>query len=171
MKVALVILRGDARRGGAERYVADLAAALAGRGIEAAVLCGDGAETGAGHVPLGLRGVTRLAKYRNFLDAVDNHLAGHSYDLVHAMLPVRRCDLYHPHAGLAVAQRDRGAGARAAIGKLAHRLNRKRAAFAKVERTLVDNPAGPVVLCLSKYVQASVRAAYCLSSASVSEWM
>src|SRR3954466_1378937 len=52
-------------------------------------------------VELGERGVTRLGRYRRFLEDLDRHLDATAYDVVHAMLPVRRCDVYHPHAGVA----------------------------------------------------------------------
>ena len=41
MKIALVILHADPKRGGAERYTADIAGALLGRGHEVSVLAGD----------------------------------------------------------------------------------------------------------------------------------
>ncbi|CAA9371559.1 MAG: hypothetical protein AVDCRST_MAG64-163, partial [uncultured Phycisphaerae bacterium] len=41
MKVALVILHADPARGGAERYTADLAAALGKRGHDVTVLSSD----------------------------------------------------------------------------------------------------------------------------------
>ncbi len=54
-----------------------------------------------GTIYLNTPGLTRLARYNRFLDRLDVHLAVNSYDMVHAMLPVRRCDVYHPHAGIA----------------------------------------------------------------------
>ena len=41
MDVALVILRSDPHRGGAERYTADLTTALAGRGHSVTVVSAD----------------------------------------------------------------------------------------------------------------------------------
>src|SRR5687768_382449 len=103
MKIALVILHADPARGGAERYTIDLAAALARRGHAVSLLATTFATppNGAVTVNLDAGGVTRLGKYRRFLAALDEHLAQSAYDVVHAMLPVRRCDVYHPHAGVA----------------------------------------------------------------------
>ena len=57
------------------------------------------------------------------------HLRGRKYGVVHAMLPVRRCDLYHPHAGIAAEAVEtvtrKHAGPLRETGPLANRLNRK----------------------------------------------
>jgi UDP-glucose:(heptosyl)LPS alpha-1,3-glucosyltransferase len=85
------------------------------------------------------------------------------------MLPVRSCDVYHPHAGLAAegvasghAKYDPGLKRLLAAG--ANRLNRKRRMFARVERDLLERAdgegGGPVVLCLSEYVKGTVRRHY-----------
>src|SRR6266436_3812578 len=91
-------------RGGAERYTADIAAALARRGHAVSVLASDFPVnySSVERVVLKSGGITRVGQYQRFLDSLDEHLAGNSYDIVHAMLPVRQCDLYHPHAGIAV---------------------------------------------------------------------
>jgi UDP-glucose:(heptosyl)LPS alpha-1,3-glucosyltransferase len=178
LKIALVILHADPARGGAERYTFDLAQALAGAGHEVALVASTFGPkpVGVNCVDVGERGLTRLMKYRNFLTAVDFHVDGHlsGYDVIHAMLPVRRCDVYHPHAGLAVEAVESGHLKHASLLKrslanAANQLNRKRNAFAWVERELlkerrVDAFSGvqssPVVLCLSDYVKQTVRRHY-----------
>lgn len=178
MKIALVILHADPRRGGAERYTFDLAAGLAGRGHEMRLLASTFGSKPAGVtcVELGERGLTRLAKYRHFLDAVDFEVDGRyaDTDVIHAMLPVRRCDVYHPHAGLAVDAVESGHLKHAGLvkqwlAKAGNRVNWKRNAFAQVERALlgetrVDHARGasssPVVLCLSDYVKETLRRHY-----------
>lgn len=169
MKVALVILHADPARGGAERYTVDLAHALVARGHDVSVLATTFAavDPAVRRVRLDAAAPTRLGKYLRFLDALDAHLDGASgaYDVVHAMLPVRRCDVYHPHAGVAAEAVARGHAKHAdpirrALAKLANRLNRKRRQFAAVERALLTGSSPPVVLCLSAYVKRSVRAHY-----------
>src|SRR4051812_40347719 len=189
MKIALVILHADPKRGGAERYTADIAEALAGRGHEVSVLAADfpddylhgdvgfASRTGSRSEPytaspvrqvgLPAAGISRLQQYRCFLDSLDQHLAENSYDVVHAMLPVRRCDVYHPHAGLAAEAVATGhakypLGIKRVLAAIANRVNRKRLAFARVERELLSRPDGPVVLCLSEYVKDAVRRRYAL---------
>ena len=95
MKIALVILHADPARGGAERYTVDLAAALARRGHAVRVLAASFADEVPApmRVPIGARAVTRSKRYVRFIAAVDAHVERAGYDIVHAMLPVRRCDV------------------------------------------------------------------------------
>jgi len=95
-------------------------------------------------------GITRVGQYQRFLDSLDEHLAGNSYDIVHAMLPVRQCDLYHPHAGIAV---EAGTGLKTVF-------NPRRVEMARVERELLTRANPPVVLILSDYVKQFVTKHY-----------
>ncbi len=139
MRIALASFSCDPARGGAERYAVDLAQALRGRGHAADLLAAEG--PGAN---LPADGLTRAGKYLSYLQALQAHLSKEKYDVVHAMLPVRECDLYHPHAGSAIA---------AYQTRRLNRFNRKRRLYAQVERKLLNDPAGPQVLCLSDYIQ------------------
>lgn len=154
MKIALVILNADPSRGGAERYTVDLATALAKRGHEVSLL----ASSFAGEIP-GVRNAlmeapaaTRAKRYLRFLDVLDRHLVATPYDIVHAMLPVRRCDVYHPHAGMAVEQ----------MGQWNAVFNRRRVAMAKVERELLMGSRPPITIALSQYVKRSILKSYAL---------
>ena len=148
MRIALVMLHADPARGGAERYTVDLAAALARRGHDVRVVASSFSDA----VPVAMRvivdasGITRVGRYRNFLDDFDQHLTEAKYDIVHAMLPVRRCDVYHPHAGMAAA----------ALVKANRLFNPRRGAMAKVERYLLNSGKPPVVLSLSEYSKKDV---------------
>ena len=103
MKIGMFILHADPTRGGAERYTIDLSRSLIERGHEVSLIATTFArDVGlARHVRLNAISRSRLGVYLKALDALDDHLLGNHYDIVHAMLPVRRCHLYHPHAGLA----------------------------------------------------------------------
>jgi UDP-glucose:(heptosyl)LPS alpha-1,3-glucosyltransferase len=156
LNIALIILHADPARGGAERYTADLAAALAKRGHEVSLLAADfgPAIPGVSQIPITHRGLTRIGRYRCFLNALDQHLADHRYDIVHAMLPVRQCDVYHPHAGLA-AEAAKQTGWRMLFAP-------RRWAMARTERQLLKSNRPPAVLCLSDYVKAAIRRHYLL---------
>ena len=135
MKIALIILHADPARGGAERYTVDLAAGLVARGHEVSLLATSfGDSTPARQVKLPARSTTRLGQYLAFLKAVEEHLAAERYDIVHAMLPVRRCNVYHPHAGLAVEAVITGHlkydGVRQSLAGFTNHFNRKRNQFA-----------------------------------------
>ena len=151
VNVALVILHADAARGGAERYTVDLATGLAARGHAVTVAASSLADVPAGvaTVVLPATGRTRAGRYRRFLNGVDE-LAG--FGVVHAMLPVRRCDVYHPHAGVAAEA--------VATAGIVGRLNRRRTVFGAVERALLTGPRPPVVFCLSDLIRSAVRRHY-----------
>ena len=152
MKIALVIFRADPQRGGAERYTADIAGALGKRGHQIALFATRFGPPipGVRFVTVPTRGATRASRYLSFLDNLDTLLADEPFALVHAMLPVRRCDIYHPHAGMA----------KAAVAAWTSRLNRKRRTFAQVEESLIHGIYKPTVLCLSDYIKSSILQHY-----------
>jgi len=152
MRVALVILHADPRRGGAERYTVDLAAALVSRGHDIRVIATTFSDdiTPAHRVPLDASSWTRTGTYRKFLDLLDRHLDDAKYDIVHAMLPVRRCDLYHPHAGMAAEQ----------VRRMNVIFNPRRVVMAAVETKLLAGPMPPIVLSLSEYVKRNIFRLY-----------
>jgi UDP-glucose:(heptosyl)LPS alpha-1,3-glucosyltransferase len=152
MKIALIILHADPARGGAERYTVDLATALAGRGHQVSLLASTfGAPIErVKFVAVEAKGATRAGQYRSFLNRLDAHLLGETYEIVHAMLPVRKCDVYHPHAGIAAE----------AMSKKSVWFNPRRWMMASVEKELLMGERGPVVLCLSEYIKGFVRKHY-----------
>jgi UDP-glucose:(heptosyl)LPS alpha-1,3-glucosyltransferase len=154
LDIALVILHADPARGGAERYTVDLAHALAQRGHRVSLVASSftGVSDSVTQVQLQAPGATRLSRYRSFLDALDQHVESARYDVVHAMLPVRRCDVYHPHAGIAAGKADQ-TGLRLVF-------NLRRKAMANVEHALLTGPLPPVVLSLSEYVKKDIRLHY-----------
>ena len=153
MKVALVILHADPARGGAERYTVDLVEALAQRGVDVSLVASSfnpAVPHGASHRPVVPRGFTRAGRYRSFCQKLERVIAEGGYDVVHAMLPVLGCDVYHPHAGVAAA----------AARKWNAVFNPRRRAMANVERQLMADVNGPVVLALSDYVKRFIRAEF-----------
>jgi UDP-glucose:(heptosyl)LPS alpha-1,3-glucosyltransferase len=149
LNISLVILYADPARGGAERYTADLAAALAARGQAVSILATDFGPTisGVQFVQLDSHGATRRGRYARFLNSLDAQLAQAPRSIVHAMTPVINCEIYHPHAGMA---------AEMMAAKWVNRLNPRRRLFAKVEGTLLNGANPPVVLCLSDYVKQAI---------------
>jgi UDP-glucose:(heptosyl)LPS alpha-1,3-glucosyltransferase len=152
MKIALVILHADPSRGGAERYTVDLTAALARRGHDVRVIATSFSDDIplTIRVPLEVNALTRAGRYRNFIAALDRHLDENSYDVVHAMLPVRQCDVYHPHAGMAIE----------AAAKANAVFNARRRRMGEVEREMLSGARPPIVIALSQYVKKSIRPNY-----------
>jgi UDP-glucose:(heptosyl)LPS alpha-1,3-glucosyltransferase len=153
MRILLVILHAQRARGGAEAYTLQLFHALhkAGHTPVLAAASFDDDIPAHARVLLSHDGFTRTGRYLSFLNALDAHVSTTQYDVIHAMLPVRRCDVYHPHAGIAARE----------TGGL---FNPRRRAFACVERALLTSNAPPVVLSLSSYIEAELAAAYPHSS-------
>ncbi len=145
LRVALVIPRAD-RPGGAEWYTRRLAAALCEAGIEARVLS-------AGHheeTPTEQRVTLRIGRgsrrhwYEEFVDEAQRAATG--FDIVHAMMPLRRCDVYQPHAGLAAAG---PAGLLPKSPRVAHVLSGKRRLSVQLERAMFANGRQPRLFGLS----------------------
>jgi UDP-glucose:(heptosyl)LPS alpha-1,3-glucosyltransferase len=165
VKIALVILHADAARGGAERYTLDLANALVKRGHEVSLLASSFADQPfpGKAVTLASAGATRTGRYNSFLDSLDAELTRNAYDIVHAMLPVRQCDVYHPHAGIAgemitSGHLNKSGLINKAIAWVGNRTNRRRLAFASIEKQLLRTR--PTVLCLSELIKHVVRGEY-----------
>lgn len=143
MKVLLVILHADSARGGAESYTVRLFHKLreAGHDVFMAAATFEASIDTACRVPLAHAGLTRVGRYKAFLHSLDAHLTQASYDIVHAMLPVNRCDVYHPHAGIeSVTIRSTSP-----ISRLG---NRRRARMAKIESQLLAG--GTLTVCPSR---------------------
>jgi UDP-glucose:(heptosyl)LPS alpha-1,3-glucosyltransferase len=168
MNIALVILHANPALGGAEGYTINLARSLIGRGHDVSLVAtsfGSNLPHAAKQVHIPSRGVTRLRKYLGFLDDLEAHLDANPYDIVHAMLPVRRCDFYHPHAGLAFEGVERGYlrhndPIRRTASRWATRFNRKRQRFADIEREMITGQAGPIVLCLTDRMRQAAAARF-----------
>lgn len=159
MKLGLVILNAEPERGGAERYTLDLAAALAGMGHDVSVLASRFARDIEPAKRVQLQGAAggRVARYLNFTQSLQEHLKTNHYDVVHAMLPVPGCDVYHPHAGieahnLQTSHLRHDSPFRQVMTKLGNHLNRKRRLYARMERLTLEE-TGADVLCLSQAMQ------------------
>lgn len=144
-----------------------MAGGLRGRGHEVSVVASNfpAGENHPADVLLQAGGATRAGRYTRFLNALDAHLDNARHDVVHAMLPVRRCDVYHPHAGIAAESVASGhlkydGALRRTLARTANGLNLRRQRFARVERVLLTGGRPPVVLCLSEYVKRVVRRHY-----------
>lgn len=168
MKIALVILNAEPQRGGAERYTQDLATALVARGHEVHLLASRFARSvePARQVHLDGAAGSRIGRYRAFAGSLAEHLQGHSYDMVHSMLPVCGCDLYHPHAGIEAENLEKGHlrhgnAVHQVLSKLSNQLNRKRRLYAQAERRMLEK--GSAVLCLSNAMQQIAERHYQLA--------
>jgi len=170
MKIALAIQNADRRRGGAEAYTLDLARALATRGHQVTVVAEEGPaavaqsarDSGFQCIYLGSKGATRWGRLQNFLHRMHELYNNRSYPILHAMLPLHRCDVYQPHSGLASEMlaaghlkhvhwlRQRGSW-------LTNQIHAKRRGLAKIEKQMLSHDPPPYILCFSTMMRDFAR--------------
>jgi UDP-glucose:(heptosyl)LPS alpha-1,3-glucosyltransferase len=88
------------------------------------------------------------------LDSLASHLEHANYDIVHAMLPVQRCDVYQPHPGIAAdnfafGHQKKGHVMAQGASWIVNRVNARQSLLASVERDLLTGPNPPCIVCLS----------------------
>lgn len=99
MKIALVIERMQPSRGGRERSVGEIAAALGARGHEVRVYCQQAPQPPEGIAVRVLGGEGSSAGMVNFARAVMRTAREEGIDIVHAALPIPGADVYQPRGG------------------------------------------------------------------------
>jgi UDP-glucose:(heptosyl)LPS alpha-1,3-glucosyltransferase len=178
MKIALLTQFVDRRLGGAEGYTIDLAQSLALRGHDVTVIAQQGCESvdaearaaGFKCLYLGARGLNRWLRLKNFIGRLRDATASADYDVVHAMLPVWACDVYHPHAGFAVDSWKNGHEKHPQwfARRWAQRFNRwnpKRRGLAMIETAMMKGR--PRVFCLTSGQQEFAREEFGLPAENI----
>jgi UDP-glucose:(heptosyl)LPS alpha-1,3-glucosyltransferase len=167
LKIALALQSARAERGGQERYSLMLADRLVDRGCDVSILATefDDAPTRWNKVRVCQPSRSHGRRYRTFVDALDRHLKSHRYDAVQAMIPVRQCDVYHPHSGLAAEQARRGYLKHASwpmrrLAQVGNQFNAKRRLLHQLERGLLERSRPAMVLCLSNIHADLIRQHY-----------
>jgi len=156
-RIAIIIERTDIALGGAERSVSEVAASLADLGLKVDLLAAkgpghaDNVHVLCPHVP------GKRVSLEVFAQALRQHLAENHYDIVHSVLPLDFADVYQPRGGAYAEALLRHAASypnrcwRWAKRTLAF-TNRRRTQLMRAERKLCQNPKGPVIAALSRYV-------------------
>lgn len=181
VRVAIVQESIDTRRGGAEASVLEMAAALAAGGVAPTILFNTGPD-GAAELPTqngvsfhGLtppRGMTRSGLARWYVDAISSFLDQSPFDIVHAVTPHPRADVYQPRGGTLAETVARSiARGRTPLSRMFKRIGRlfhaKQRFLDQLERSLLDRTAnggaenpppihGPIVAAVSDYVRRQV---------------
>jgi len=158
MKIALVTLSADPQYGKAERNLLRFASALAM----------ENQTTILHHIPLKSEGDTNLyylrlgrlsgsfaTRYKDFITEVDRKVSIENYNIVHAIVPVLRCNVYQPYEEL--AQKTRRRGLSRILPLIGNRSKQKQHLYAEVERKLLSLPKPPFVICSSKRMKQSVE--------------
>jgi UDP-glucose:(heptosyl)LPS alpha-1,3-glucosyltransferase len=170
MRVAVVIERIDAVRGGAERSTGEFVRALARLGHEVEVWTRSQAE---GPIAALIRnipgtGPSRAAKLGNFLRGVRKRMeAAGRPDVIHAMLPIPEADIYMPRAGLVATIVKAKLEAeptwpRRLARRFSSAFNKKERMLISMEKEILSRP-GPLFVAISELVAEDATRTYGLS--------
>lgn len=164
-KIAIIIERANVALGGAERSVLELAGALSGLGLEVDILAAKGrTDTNNVHILCRHKPGNRV-RYFAFEQALKKHLAETSYDIVHSVLPFEFADVYQPRGGTYAESIIRNAASyenRFVESFKRHTAftNWRRTVLLHAERKLSQQPDGPVIAALSRYVAKQFKQRY-----------
>lgn len=170
MRVAIIQESIDPGRGGAETSTLEMARALAAQGADVSILCR--AADGVASVreddrksmrvcSLSAPGNTKIARRGAYLRQVEIHERQTRYDIVHAILPYHRANIYQPRGGTVreTVRRTIAVG-RTPVDRLTKRVGRwfnlRQRALAAAEQRLLTSPVPPFVAAVSAYVQRQV---------------
>ncbi|MSR45517.1 MAG: glycosyltransferase [Planctomycetes bacterium] len=164
MTLAIVIDRFDAQRGGAERYLAELATRLVQLGHRVRVYCVSHADvpTGVVVIPIAAGGTTRVARERRFATMAATRARADGCAPLLAIRHVPEATVYQPHGGAwaasAAARVDSDPSPlRKALRQLFHRASPRHRHFRAVEREILAR-ADVTVLAVSDRVRADLLA-------------
>lgn len=174
MRVALVIERIEAWRGGAETSTIQFAQRAAQRGCEVTLIT-----TSRGVPPPGLAVVTikarsalRAQKTLLFARRAAAAVKAEGYDVVHAITPCPAAHMYEPRGGAVPEMLARNAALRRSplhrsVKRFRDRLNLKYRVLLRLERALVSREPPPIIVAISRYVARQFRKHYGVDASRV----
>lgn len=174
MKVALVTEWLDAWRGGAETSTLQFLHHLVDSGADVHVYTRSRPASAPGlsvHTISGAA-LSRTRRSMTFAHRVERLLRLESFDVVHGITACRGLDLYEPRGGTVAETVERNLALRStpaarSLKRCANRLNVKQRYALRLERTLLTDPQGPVVIALSDYVADQLRRHYSVPDARI----
>jgi len=158
MKTALVIEQIDTSRGGAEHSSLEMASLLARRGLEVTLVTRWACRVppnGFEIVDLAPDIPERFVPLWSFLSDADAYLSRREFDVVHAVTPVRRADVYQPRGGLIAETFARNVARRQGFSAALKRLfgpNGRQRRLQRIERYLAAE-SECLFLAVSDYVR------------------
>ncbi len=174
MKVALISEWLDAWRGGAETSTLQFLHHLMDSGIEVHVFTRSRPASTPEMVVHTISGasMSRMRRSVTFANRVRRALAKEAFDVVHAISPCRGADLYQPRGGTVAETIERNIALRDTVParrlkRYASRLNLKQRYMLRMERQLLGDPRGPIVVAISDYVVRQLKEHYQLADGRV----
>ncbi len=167
MKVALVVEWLDAWRGGAETSSLQFIHHLMERGVEVHVFTRSRPSPAPGlHVHnIGGASMSRIRRSITFTHRVEHLLRSNSYDIVHAITPCRYADIYQPRGGTVAESIERNLAllnfrASRRVKRYTNCFNLKQRHTLALERSLLGNANGPLIVAISDYVVRQLKKHY-----------
>jgi UDP-glucose:(heptosyl)LPS alpha-1,3-glucosyltransferase len=169
VKIALVSEWLDAWRGGAETSTLQFIHHLMDRGLEVHVFTRSRPSPTPDLFVHTISGaaMSRTRRSVTFAHRVERRLRSDSFDIVHAISPIRYADIYQPRGGTIAETIERNLALRArpparTLKRYANRFNLKQRYQLATERALFRDPEGPVVVAISGYVVRQLMEHYAL---------
>ncbi len=173
MKIAIVIERFEAWRGGAETSTLELARLLKARGHSIHVITTTNAPSSPDITIHRIPAPTLLRPLRTaaFIRKATAFLQRHPFDLVHAISPMPGADVYQPRGGLLTETLERNVATRASaprrmLKQAMQAMNLKQRSLADLERD-VFREGGPLIAAVSQYVARQCERLYGATSPRV----
>ena len=169
MKVALVAEWLDPWRGGAETSTQQFIHHLMAGNVELHLITRSRPSPTPGmqvHT-IGGASMSRTRRSVTFAHRARRLLRADSFDVVHAISPCLSADIYQPRGGTVAETIERNLACRKnraarSIKRYANRLNLKQRHMLSMERKLLGEPAGPIVVAISDYVVRQLKKHYSL---------
>jgi UDP-glucose:(heptosyl)LPS alpha-1,3-glucosyltransferase len=173
VKIAVVIERLEAWRGGAETSTMELSRLLTARGHDVHIVTMTNAPSPPDVTicPISVSTALRPRRTATFIRKATAFLHENPFDLIHAVSPIPYADLYQPRGGLVQEIWRRNAATRSSLAGRAMKialtaLSIKQRSLLDLERAVFRN-GGPVILAVSKYVADQCKTYYGLADPRV----
>ncbi len=167
MKVALISEWVDAWRGGAETSTFQFLYHVLEKGVDVHLFTRSRPAAVPGLVVrhIGGAAMSRTRRSMTFAHRVEQLIGRESFDVRHAITACRCADVYQPRGGTVVESIERNlalieSDPARAIKRLANRFNAKQRYALRLERRLMSDPNGPVVIAISDYVVRQLKHHY-----------
>ncbi len=167
MRVALVMERLEASRGGAETSTGQFIRHLLELGVTVRVVTRSpiAPESGMAVHQVAVSGATRAGRSAAFARAAERLARTLDVELVHAISPCLAADVYEPRGGTVVETIKRNLALRRpgpgrSIKRLTNRFNLRQRLMLDLERRLLMRRPPPMVVALSDYVVRQLREHY-----------
>ncbi len=166
MKIAIVIERFEAWRGGAETSTLELARLLKARGHSIHIVTTTTAPSSPDFTLHRVPAQTLLRPLRTaaFIRKATTYLQRNRFDLVHAISPLPCADVYQPRGGLLAETLERNVATRVSAPRRMLKqamlaMNVKQRSLADLERA-VFGEQGPLIVAVSQYVARQCERIY-----------